>query len=162
MSSGRTHRYAWLTLDLANQLVSSVSMEGGAAAVVTSLIEAAARAGARDGGTGRGNSSRASGSGSGSISGGSRRSGSGGWVGDSAGAGGGGGGSGGAGVARGGGGGVVGYFEETVEFVAGVAHAGLDGAREAVRQTGGSEKAEEEEEACLTLLQGLSGFTRSG
>lgn len=161
LSSGRTHRYAWLTLDLANQLVSSVSMEGGAAAVVTSLIEAAARAGARDGSTGRGNSSR--GSGGGSISGdsigggGSGQSGSGGWVGDSAGTGGGGSGG---GVGRGGAG--TGYFEETVEFVAGVARAGLDGARETVRQTGGSAKAEEQEEACLTLLQGLSGFARSG
>lgn len=145
-------RYAWLTMDLANQLVSTVSMEGGAAAVVTSLIEAAARAGARDGRTGRRGSSigRLTGSGSLGGGGGGRHSGSGGWVGDS---GGGGGGS---------GGGVWGYFEETVEFVAGVARAGLDGARETVRKTGGSAKAEEQEEACLTLLQGLSGFARPG
>lgn len=146
-------RYAWLTMDLANQLVSTVSMEGGAAAVVTSLIEAAARAGARDGRTGRRGSSSGRLTGSGSLGGGGgggRHSGSGGWVGDS---GGGGGGS---------GGGVWGYFEETVEFVAGVARAGLDGARETVRKTGGSAKAEEQEEACLTLLQGLSGFARPG
>lgn len=41
-------RYGRLTLDLANQLVSTVHMEDGAANVVVYLIEAAARAGARD------------------------------------------------------------------------------------------------------------------
>lgn len=42
-------RYARLTLDLTNQLVSNFRMEGGVAKVVVSLIEASARAGARDG-----------------------------------------------------------------------------------------------------------------
>eukprot|EP00903_Cladosiphon_okamuranus_P009715 g9240.t1 len=47
-------RYGRLALDLANQLVSNVKMEGGAASVVTFLIEAAARAGARESAVGRG------------------------------------------------------------------------------------------------------------
>lgn len=114
-------RYAQLALDLANQLVSNVRMEDGAASVVTFLIEAAARGGARDGSSGSIGMSAV----------GSRRS-------------------------KGGG-----YFEHTVEFVAGVAHTGLGRARDAHRRMGASSETEEQEEACLTLLQGLSGFTRS-
>lgn len=92
-------------------------MEGGAATVVTFLIEAAARAGARkSGGIG----------GIGGIGGG-RRSG--------AGAG-------------------VNYFEATVAFVSRVANDRL--AR--LANSGGEAEAEEREEACLSLLQGLSGF----
>lgn len=147
-------RYATLTLDLANQLVSNVHMEGGAAKVVVFLIEAAARAGARDMGCALGAGS------SGSGGGGS----------------GGGGGGGGLSSKRGG------YFMETVEYVALKARVGLEQAREAQRQSvsigngrgggggssGGSDGSSssfrrellEKEEACLTLLQGLSGFTR--
>lgn len=89
-------------------------MEGGAATVVTFLIEAAARAGARKSG------------GIGGIGGG-RRSG--------AGAG-------------------VNYFEATVAFVSRVANDRLP----RLANSGGEAEAEEREEACLSLLQGLSGF----
>lgn len=118
----RHHRYARLTLDLANKLVSCFRMEGGAANVVIFLVEAAVRAGARDGGID---------------------------------------------MTAAGGGGIhdrrrrrkhAGYFDETVEFVSDVAKKGLERAREAQRQSGGNSEAEETEEACLTLLQGLSGF----
>ncbi|CAM9900360.1 unnamed protein product [Scytosiphon promiscuus] len=116
-------RYGRLTLDLANQLVSNVEMEGGAASVVTFLIEKAARAGARQTG---GSSGRRRGSAT---------------------AGGG-----------GGGGGGPGYFENTVAFVSAVAEMRL--ARLAKRRSDGV-KAEQQEEACLSLSQGLSGFAPS-
>lgn len=54
------------------------------------------------------------------------------------------------------------YFKETVDFVSHVAQTGLERARGTQRRTGGSSEAEEREEACLTLLQGMSGFTCSG
>jgi len=41
-------RYGRVALDLANQLVANVRMEGGAASAVTFLVETAARAGARE------------------------------------------------------------------------------------------------------------------
>lgn len=98
-------------------------MEGGAASVVTFLIEAAARAGARD-----------------SIAGsGGRR-----------------GGKGGGGTGGAVGGGTAGYFDATVAFVSGVANTRL--ARLAHRRAGWGAAEEEQEEACLSLLQGLSGF----
>lgn len=105
-------------------------MEGGTANVVVFLIEASARAGAREGGID---------------------------------------------MAVAGGGGIddrrrrrknVGYFDETVEFVAQVAKTGLERARKAKghaginSSVGGNSEAEEAEEASLTLLQGLSGFAR--
>lgn len=104
-------------------------MEGGAATVVTFLIEAAARAGARDGPI----TISIAASGAAGIAGG--------------------------GIKRPGGGT---YFDRTVDFVAGVAQEGLDRAREVKARTGGSDEAEDREEACLTLLQGLIGFARSG
>lgn len=126
-------------------------MEGGAANVVIFLIEAAARAGARDMGDAVG-------------TGGSSISGSGGGGGRSSGLN--------STNKRGG------YFVETVDYVAMKAKAGLERAREAQRQSvsvgrgrGGASGSSssssrgrrelmEKEEACLTLLQGLSGFTR--
>lgn len=54
------------------------------------------------------------------------------------------------------------YFKETVDFVSRVAQTGLERARGTQRRTGGSSEVEEREEACLTLLQGMSGFTCSG
>lgn len=111
------NRYGRLALDLANQLVSNVKMEGGAAAGVTFLIEAAARAGARE----------STGGGSGGIGG--RRRGAG------------------AGAVAG-----LNYFEATVAFVGRVANDRL------ARLADNGDEAEEQEEACLALLQGLSGF----
>ncbi|CAM9525354.1 unnamed protein product [Ectocarpus sp. 8 AP-2014] len=121
-------RYICLSLELANQLVSNVKMEGGAASVVTYLIEAAARAGARDSGN----------------RGGSR--GSGGILRKGAGTGDGGG---------GGGGGAAVYFDSTVAFVSGVANRRLALLADLKSD---SVEAEEQGEACLSLLQGLSGF----
>lgn len=141
-------RYATLTLDLANQLMSTVHMEGGAANVVVFLVEGAARAGARNMGyavgTGGGSIGGTTGGGrSSGLSSTNRRS---------------------------------GYFVETVDYVATKAKAGLERAREAQRQSvsvgqggggasgnsrsRGRRELVEREEACLTLLQGLSGFTR--
>lgn len=117
-------RYGRLALDLANQLVSNVKMEGGAASVVTFLIEAAERAGAREsavvGGRGGGGSG-----GSGGQRGRSR------------------------GQSRA----AANYFEATVAFVSRVANDRL-----ARLARSGGEAEEEQEEACLSLLQGLSGF----
>lgn len=109
-----SNRYGRLALDLTNQLVSNVKMEGGASSVVTFLIEAAARAGARE------NPGRRSGGGGS----GGRRS------------------------------GAANYFHSTVAFVSRVATDRL--AR--LADSGGEAEAEEQEEACLSLLQGLSGF----
>ncbi|CAN0260014.1 unnamed protein product [Ectocarpus fasciculatus] len=125
-------RYICLALDLANQLVSNVKMEGGAASVVTYLIEAAARAGARDSGVGvAGGGNRGGSRGSGGIL---RK---------------------GAGTGDGGGGGAAVYFDSTVAFVSGVANRRLSMLADLKSD---SVEAEEQEEACLSLLQGLSGF----
>ncbi|CAN0535972.1 unnamed protein product [Ectocarpus sp. 12 AP-2014] len=129
-------RYICLSLEFANQLVSNVKMEGGAASIVTYLIEAAARAGARDSGVGgAGGRNRGGSRGSGGI----LRKGP--VTGD--------------GGSGGGGGGAAVYFDSTIAFVSGVANRRLSLLADLKCD---SVEAEEQEEACLSLLQGLSGF----